>query len=107
MVNARATAFGEEYQYCRTCKKELSEMQPQVVDSGSTTIKMQGFYELVATARPSSASLYYNFTVNPTPCVAQSGLSVHNLPNGANDGDLCTCGSYHWDVASFSLIAVL
>lgn len=28
MVKARATAFGEEYDYCRSCKKELKEMVP-------------------------------------------------------------------------------
>ena len=26
MVKAKATDFGEEYDYCRTCKKELKEM---------------------------------------------------------------------------------
>ncbi len=26
MVKAKATNFGEEYDYCRTCKKELKEM---------------------------------------------------------------------------------
>lgn len=28
MVKAKATAFGEEYDYCRSCKKELKEMMP-------------------------------------------------------------------------------
>lgn len=28
MVLAKATEFGEEYQYCRTCRKELKEMLP-------------------------------------------------------------------------------
>lgn len=27
MILTRATSFGEEYQYCRSCKKELAEMQ--------------------------------------------------------------------------------
>lgn len=27
MVKAKATAFGEEYDYCRTCKKELKEFK--------------------------------------------------------------------------------
>ena len=26
MIKAKATNFGEEYDYCRTCKKELSEL---------------------------------------------------------------------------------
>lgn len=28
MVDAKATDFGETYKYCRTCRKELKEMQP-------------------------------------------------------------------------------
>jgi hypothetical protein len=28
MVLTQATNFGPEYHYCRTCKKELSELQP-------------------------------------------------------------------------------
>lgn len=27
MVKAKATNFGDEYDYCRTCKKELKEME--------------------------------------------------------------------------------
>ena len=27
MIKTKATAFGDEYDYCRTCKKELKEMQ--------------------------------------------------------------------------------
>lgn len=30
MIKAKATNFGEEYDYCRTCKKELSEMVPKL-----------------------------------------------------------------------------
>lgn len=30
MVKARATNFGEEYDYCRVCKKEITEMAPKV-----------------------------------------------------------------------------
>lgn len=28
MIKARATNFGEEYDYCKVCKKELKEMAP-------------------------------------------------------------------------------
>ena len=28
MVQAKATDFGEAYDYCRVCKKELKELQP-------------------------------------------------------------------------------
>jgi hypothetical protein len=31
MVKARATNFGEDYDYCRTCKKELKELQAQPI----------------------------------------------------------------------------
>ncbi len=36
MVKAKATDFGEEYDYCRVCKKELKEMQSYAgIDFGS------------------------------------------------------------------------
>lgn len=31
MVTARATNFGEDYSYCRTCKRELSEIQKEIL----------------------------------------------------------------------------
>jgi hypothetical protein len=31
MIKSKATEYGEEYDYCRTCKKELSEMEVKVV----------------------------------------------------------------------------
>ena len=30
MIRAQATDFGEAYDFCRTCKKELKELQPKV-----------------------------------------------------------------------------
>lgn len=32
MILAQATDFGTPYHYCRTCKKELAELQPKVVE---------------------------------------------------------------------------
>lgn len=33
MIEAKATAFGEAYQYCRICKKELKEIESAVITS--------------------------------------------------------------------------
>jgi len=38
MIKARATSFGEEYDYCRVCKKELSEMQPKLSDAPESEV---------------------------------------------------------------------
>lgn len=38
MILAKATDFGAEYHYCRTCKKELSEMEKLGYDVSSTVL---------------------------------------------------------------------
>lgn len=44
MVEARASQFGEEYFYCRTCKKELAEiLVPESPKTGVTLQQARNF----------------------------------------------------------------
>ena len=38
MIKAQATDFGEHYDYCRQCKKELKEMQAPTTELGSIVL---------------------------------------------------------------------
>lgn len=61
MVKARATSFGEEYDYCRACKKELKEMHRPVPVHTATK---DGW---VHTVQAWSAQIKNNYAVPPSP----------------------------------------
>ena len=58
MVLAKATAFGDDYHYCRTCKKELSELQalvkPAGIDSQDALEIRIGYYGQLKAAQQAS-----------------------------------------------------
>ncbi len=103
MVKARATARGDEYDYCRTCRKELSEMQPK-----SRLICTHG-------CRPIDGAVAYYCPIHgnahklpppsdtqsandPGPCYAGvHGTSHHRFAEKhPTPAAVCTCGQRNW-----------
>ncbi len=82
MVKARATNFGEDYDYCRVCKKELSEM--------SDLVKISPFEPITVTFPVPSSYFHpipgWSGTVpvqngSPSPGIsAPSSLPTHAIP---------------------------
>jgi hypothetical protein len=74
MIRTKATAFGEEYDYCRTCKKELKEL-----GYGSANNNVRRFTGEVSQEVKDLAYVSNVVTSGATPMPLPPGY-VHRLP---------------------------
>lgn len=83
MVKARATNFGEEYDYCRSCKKELKELQQAKVAPKDNRNELIG--ESVAQFKVGMLVQFKTFTPlslrlsMPMPAYIQSFISADQV----------------------------
>jgi hypothetical protein len=81
MVKARATAFGDEYSYCRVCKKELKEIRMALnPDSRPGTVPMAEKYWKVTEIPMTSIPVCY---------IETGKIEYHQAAIGAG---VCSCG---------------
>lgn len=119
MILTKATAFGEEYHYCRTCKKELKELQAPLGGVGGNGEILTSEYILDAInyvrgvmpplQSPTPKAKRIGWALgNGVPCgyVPNGVDEVHNIPNAAIYC-YCTCRSYYFDPSNCALAAVI
>ncbi len=102
MVKAVATNFGDSYDYCRVCKKELSEMSaktPRLLPypdarSLSGVAAWAGVdHGRIGSAAPNAGAIPQSYPP-PPPCYVSNGRLIHNFPSfvpGVNQ--TCACGA--------------
>lgn len=97
MIRTRATSYGEEYDYCRTCKKELSELgsptpkatyeASRFVSDQHRTVTQDYRFRTIVTGDPFTAR-----GVAPS-CYNTPDKSTHTVELSSNR---CTCGAFDW-----------
>jgi hypothetical protein len=125
MILTLATNFGQDYYYCRDCKKELAELmtlepKPSAMaevcphhnwDFDSDSCRTCGTTSLQLLAKAQSipstpGAIYWMFNSPSMPC--HNLLSVpgtmHGLPTNPSHGQKCTCGAYVWDYHNRTLV---
>ncbi len=85
MVLAQATSFGEQYHYCRTCKKELSEMATPL-DLPNTAYPM---FDAPSMVIPDERPVMFIYGSNSPCAIDNNGTHLHNIPY---TGLRCSCG---------------
>lgn len=88
MVLAKATNFGNTYQYCRTCKKELCEIE--ALGSG-LQISIPKNSHVIVRLRAQAPAITYN---NGIAC-RREGVGVQHFRRFAAPN--CFCGSIEYD----------
>lgn len=94
MVLAQATSFGESYHYCRTCKKELAEIQISPLAADERIMSRQDLPAMMAQAYvvPGSTKRFFQFGLNET-CRDIAGVACHFWA-GPYHMSLCQCTFY-------------
>lgn len=108
MVKARATNFGEEYDYCRVCKKEITEMSPTVgVDRRGTDFSRPS----TCYVRGAEPHTWYNSPVGRLirgdercDCGAETFAKFNPCSHCGRDSAACLCT--HWGVSTIGISAV-
>lgn len=74
MIKAKATDFGKEYFYCRTCKKELAEMSPKMEKVKPVTKCAHDFYSDTLLCRKCGDSAWDQMALTPTGTTVASAI---------------------------------
>ncbi len=100
MVTAKATSFGEEYWYCRSCRKELSELSAKARGAGPYGVPPTGLAAWAGVDNGRIGSVAPNHSAAPqsyppaAPCYVSGGKTVHNFPSFVPGvTQKCACGA--------------
>lgn len=99
MVKARATSFGEEYDYCRTCKKELAEMIaiPKLRIAQALDFTAAPINHVARLANIANTALHANYNAGDTVYGKYSGISYTVAAVDRKLDILLLVGSRNWE----------